>query len=120
MARPNRKPVSPAPAGDDDNLVSLGRRFERLGRRAARLQRERQEEPHRDSAWQAWSSAHDEIELMVKRILRLPATDVAELDIKFAALWFTLYADRPDWPEAKRMANFGRELRRVAVASTRR
>ena len=57
---------------------------------------------------------------MAKRILRLPATDVAELDIKFAVLWFTLYADRPDWPEAKRMANFGRELRRVAVASTRR
>jgi len=122
MARPNRKPVSPDPAEDDDNLVSLGRRFERLRGRARRLQLERQEveEPDRASAWQSWSSAHDEIELVVKRILRLSATDVAELDIKFAALWFTLYADRPDWPEARRLANFGRQLRRLAVASTRR
>lgn len=51
--------------------------------------------------------AHDEIELVVKRILRLSASDVAELDIKFAALWFTLYDDRPDWPEARRLASFG-------------
>lgn len=94
-----------------------GQEFTRARRRAAGLRRAVEaatdDAAARSAAWARRSAAHDQAEALARRIERRPVTNMVEFATAFDALLWTLFDDRRDWPEARRLRRLERALRRV-------
>lgn len=110
-----------ADAGTDQDLIVLGLQLQRLRRRVQALHRNMRTINETD-AWQRWSEAHAELTGFCDRIVRMPASTMAGLAVRYEALAVGLLDDGVLMDDGirRQVLALRREMRRLASSATRR